>query len=61
MKEYTYCPFHEKHEVYDGYRKCPWFNKKVNILANDYNEEPIHILSTGKWRENVSDQRMGLI
>lgn len=54
------CRCGDIHEVYDGYRYCPYFYEKVNLLASKEDVEPLHILSTGKWVRPVSDSELGI-
>lgn len=62
MTERFTCPLEdETYEVYEGYRRCPWFHQKVAIITKREGEEPRHILSTGKWKQPVPDERMGLV
>lgn len=51
----------DEHEPYDGYRNCHLFHQKIKWIAYEEQEEPIHILSTGKWKKDVDKEKLGLI
>lgn len=55
------CPVHGGHEIYEGYRNCPFVRKKAELLADDYDTEPINILSTGRIQRPIRAERLGLI
>lgn len=56
-----YCPIHdEHHEVYQGYRECVFVNEKVSYLSLREDEEPVHIISTGKVMELIDGELLGL-
>ena len=56
-----HCPIHEeKHEVYQGYRECPFVYEKVKYLSQRDDKDPIHIISTGKFLEDIDERKIGL-
>jgi len=60
MGETFACQCGDTHEVYDGYRYCPIFYQKVNVIAEREYVEPRNVLSTGKWTQRVADELLGL-
>lgn len=55
------CPIEGiEYDVYDAYRECPYFHERVSVLARRHGEDPMHIISTGKWQEPVDDELLGL-
>lgn len=48
------------YEIYNAYRESPWFHAKVDVLAEMHGTGPENILSTGKWKEPVPDEQLGL-
>lgn len=61
MVETVTCPLcGETYEIINAYRDDEWFHAKVNALAEMNDSWPMEILTTGKWKEPVPDELLGL-